>query len=69
MPNIKLNEDNHKGMGVYADVYLHEIEKKPKLLLKSSMSKILSIAIRKERLWKKLNKQLSIAPEFYNTME
>ena len=39
----------------------------PKLPLKSSMGKILSIAIRKERLWKKLNKQLRIAPEFYNT--
>ena len=28
MPNIKLNEDNHKGSGAYADVYLHEIDKK-----------------------------------------
>ena len=27
MPNIKLKEDNHKGKGAYADVYLHEIEK------------------------------------------
>ena len=27
MPNIMLKEDNHKGMEVYADVYLHEIEK------------------------------------------
>ena len=27
MPNIKLKEDNHKGSGEYADVYLHEIEK------------------------------------------
>ena len=26
MANIKLREDNHKGSGVYADVYLHEIE-------------------------------------------
>ena len=26
MPNIKLREDNHKGSGAYADVYLHEIE-------------------------------------------
>ena len=68
MPNIKLKEDNHKGME-YMRMYICMRLKKPKLLLKSSMSKILSIAIRKERLWKKLNKQLSIAPEFYNTME
>ena len=27
MANIKLKEDNHKGKGAYADVYLHEIEK------------------------------------------
>ena len=27
MPNIKLKEENFIGSGVYADVYLHEIEK------------------------------------------
>ena len=27
MANIKLKEDNHKGKGAYADVYLHEIIK------------------------------------------
>ena len=27
MANIKLREDNHKGSGAYAAVYLHEIEK------------------------------------------
>ena len=43
--------------------------KKTKLLLKSSTSKILSMAMKKERLWKKLSKQLEVAPEFYNTME
>ena len=43
--------------------------KKTKLLLKSSTSKILSMAMKKERLWKKLSKLLEVAPEFYNTME
>ena len=28
MPNIQLKEEKYKGSGAYADVYLHEIEKK-----------------------------------------
>ena len=53
----------------YMRMYICMRFKKTKLLLKSSTSKILSMAMKKERLWKKLSKLLEVAPEFYNTME